>query len=117
MKQFEDIKKQMPYAESEDYLEKLIASSTENAIARAKQPKAKVVSMRVIASIAASIAFLVTVGLLYMKVPERQIALVQQTEEQLIAADNGPIDDFLNTLSDDEAQLLAYYDIDEIPEY
>jgi hypothetical protein len=42
---------------------------------------------------------------------------VQQTEEQLIAADNGPIDDFLNTLSDDEAQLLAYYDIDEIPEY
>jgi len=30
---------------------------------------------------------------------------------------SSPVDDFLNSLSDEDAGLLAYYAIEEIPEY
>ncbi len=117
MKQFEDIKKRMPYAESEDYLKQLIEQSTETAIRKAARPKAQVRTLRAVIAAAAVAVLLLAIGLTQFKNDDQQMAMVQQNEQELVAADNGPIDDFLDTLSDDEAQLLAYYELDEVPEY
>ena len=42
MKDFENIGKRMPFAESEDYVRQLVDNATEKAL---QQPKAKTVSM------------------------------------------------------------------------
>ncbi len=117
MKQFEDIQKRMPYAESEDYLKQLIDRTTETAIKKADRPKAQVRSLRTVIAAAAVALLLLAIGLTQFKSDDQQLALVQQQEQELVGTDNGPIDEFLNDLSDDEAQLLAYYDLEEIPEY
>ena len=98
----------MPYKESEAYLNQLISQSTENAISQAPKRTATIRRMRYIAA-AAAVALLVTIGVTqFTGTSEPQMA---QTEQA------GPLDEFLNSLSDEEAQLLAYYDIEEIPEY
>ena len=108
MKEFQNIGKQMPYKESEAYLNQLISQSTENAISQAPKRTATIRRMRYIAA-AAAVALLVTIGVTQCTgTSEPQMA---QTEQA------GPLDEFLNSLSDEEAQLLAYYDIEEIPEY
>lgn len=110
MKQFESIKKRMPYAESDDYLNQLIERSTEEAIRRAAKPKARLSLKRpVVTAIAAAMALLLVVGITQFR---------PQTEQQVVEASNdGPIDEFLNNLTDEEAQFLAYYEVEEIPEY
>ena len=113
MKELDEIGKQLPYTESEEYLEQLMARATEEAIARNRH-KANVHHMRVwIASAAAVALLLAGIGIAhYSRTNEqpRPVATVVQTE-------TSPIDEFLSTLTDEEAQLLAYYEIEEIPEY
>ena len=41
----------------------------------------------------------------------------QQPDAMAFAEKEDPIDFFLNNLTDEEAQYLSYYDIEEIPEY
>lgn len=112
MKQFEDIKKQMPYSESREYLDRLIELSTDNAILQTSRPSVIKTMWRPLVSAAAVVLLLLAVGLTQFRTSEEPVAVVQQEQQ-----DKGPIDDFLNNLSDDEAQLLAYYDIVEVPEY
>lgn len=124
MKQVDDIQKRMPYAESEEYLDQLISKATEKAIEQARQPKTKVRSLHTSIAAAAAALLLVAIGVTQFRSNEEQLATVEQ-ESIMLLADNevateqdlGPIDEFLNGLSDEEAQLLAYYDIEEIPEY
>lgn len=108
---FDDIQKRMPYAESEDYLEQLIEKSTEQAILQAKKPKATVRMLRPLMSAAAVVVLLLAIGLTQFRSYEEPVAEVQ------VEQDLGPIDEFLNHLTDDEAQLLAYYEIEDFPEY
>jgi len=126
MKQFEDFKKQIPYSESQDYLKHLIEQSTEKAISQGRKPKAKVLSLRPVVTAAAALALLLVVGITQFRDQSDSLADVQYVEDTLaLAADshlladasNGPIDDFLNSLTDDEAQLLTSFEIEEIPEY
>ena len=127
MKQFEDIKKQMPYSESQNYLDRLIEQSTEKAISQGRKPKAKVFSLRpVVTAAAAAIVLLLVVGITQFRNQSDSLADAQSAEDTLaLAADShlladattGPIDDFLNSLTDDEAQLLTSFEIEEIPEY
>jgi hypothetical protein len=126
MKQFEDFKKQIPYSESQDYLKHLIEQSTEKAISQGRKPKAKVLSLRLVVTAAAALALLLVVGITQFRDQSDSLADVQYVEDTLaLAADshlladasNGPIDDFLNSLTDDEAQLLTSFEIEEIPEY
>lgn len=126
MKQFDDMQKRMPYAESKDYLDRLIEQSTEKAIRQATQPKAEVRQLRPLLAVAAAVALLLAIGITQFRSHDEQMLAMQQEQETLgLLADNsqeegqerGPIDDFLSNLTDDEAQLLAYYEWEDVPEY
>lgn len=104
----EEVGKKLPYVESEDYLDSLIKSTTENAVAQRK-PKVIAHRWRIAIATAASLALLVTAGVAIMKHHTATVANENITES--------PVDEFLNGLSDDDVQLLSYYDIEEIPEY
>lgn len=124
MKKFEDIQKRMPYTESEDYLDQLVQKATENAILQGKQPVAKRRSIYTFVASAAAVLLLLTIGITQFRSHDDQMATMQQESSSLMAdngsvsmEDAGPIDEFLNSLSDEEAQMLAYYEMDDIPEY
>jgi len=110
MKDFQNIGKRMPYTEDKDYISSLIERSTETALHQA--PKAKTVSLRTKWMAVAAIAVVLLAGI--------GITYHHQTTEtaQPVMAETvtSPIDDFLNSLSDEDVQLLAYYEIEEIPE-
>ncbi len=107
MKVFENIGKRMPFSESEDYVRQLVDNATEKAL---QQPKAKTVSMhKMLAAAAVIIVLLAGIGITYFDKIATNDSLTAKHSE-------APIEQFLNGLTDDEVQLLAYYDIEEIPE-
>ena len=108
MKEVQNIGKRMPYAESEDYLNRLISQATEQAISQGQ--KAKTRPLRTwIAAAAAALVLIAGLTITYFH---------QNNEEELVAEQTtGPIDQFLDSLTDDEAQQLAYYEIEDIQEY
>ncbi len=103
----------MPYRESNDYVESLIASCTENAIAHrrhslpAKDKAAVKPLWRIAAAVAASAAVLIIGVWMYVH------------HQEPLRADNGqgPLQEFLAGISDAEAQQIAYYEIEEITGY
>ena len=108
MKQFEEIGKSLPYTESEQYLDQLISRSAERAIKQA--PSHTIVLRRLLYSVAAAaIILLAIVGVTQFST--KDTPQVAQTEQE------SPIDQFLDGITDEEAQMLAYYDIEDIPEY
>ncbi|MBQ2208504.1 MAG: hypothetical protein II404_00890 [Prevotella sp.] len=112
MKDFENIGKRMPYAESDDYVSLLVERTTEKALHQ--QGRAKTISLRVrLVAAAAVILLLAGIGITYYN----KVTTPLSPQTQVAENTTGPIDDFLNSLSDEDAQLLAYYDIEEIPEY
>ena len=109
MKEFEHIGKQMPYAESEDYLDEMIANATEKAIgSQVDRQHPKYLRIASFASIAVAAFLLLVVGWTWFK-PQPETFVTEQMES--------PVDEFLNDLTDEEVQLLAYYEIEDIPEY
>ncbi|MBP3839279.1 MAG: hypothetical protein ILA04_09165 [Prevotella sp.] len=108
MKEMEQFNKKMPYVEHEEYLEQLVERCTENALRRTARKAARTKVIRLaIASAAAAIVLLVGGLVVYN----------QQPDAMAFAEKEDPIDFFLNNLTDEEAQYLSYYDIEEIPEY
>jgi len=110
MKDFENIGKGMPYAEDQDYVGRLVESATDRALRQA--PKAKTVRLKAkwMAAAAAAALLIAGAGITYhhsLSTPQPQLA-----EET-----TGPIDIFLNSLSDEDALLLTSYEIEEIPEF
>ena len=100
---FDDIGKRMPYRESGEYLDNLIDEATENAIKR-QNPNRSAWHRWAMAASAAAVAIL--------------IALYNGRTIQAVTMDNqGPIDEFLSSLSDEEAAQLPFYEVEEIPEY
>lgn len=104
-----DIGKRLPYQESDEYLSELIDAKTENAIRnQGKTQSRKRWSVKA-ASAAAVLALLIGFGLTMMH---------QQDKQPIVTlSSDGPLDEFLNSLSDEEAAQLPYYEIEEIPEY
>ena len=107
MKELEAIGKKMPFAESDEYVRQLVDNATEKAL---QQPKVKVHSLRVVLAAAAAIVLLIAgIGITYYnKVTAEAQLTAQQTES--------PMEQFLDDLTDEEVQLLAYYEIEDIPE-
>lgn len=103
-----DIEKRLPYQESEEYIDALIDRTTQNAITHHAQSHSK---WRVtIMALSAAAVTLLVVGI--------SITLFNgQTSQPISMSSQGPLDEFLNTLSDEEAAQLQYYEIEEIPEY
>ncbi len=103
-----DIEKRLPYLESEAYLDDLIDRTTENAITHhARRHSRRRITMMALSAAAVT---LLVVGI--------GISLFNgQNSQPVSMSSQGPLDEFLNTLSDDEAAQLPYYEIEEIPEY
>ena len=108
MKEFENIGKKMPYQESPEYLNQLIERTTETAIRQSQRPQCKVRPLLRYVAAAAVAVLLIFAGISIW---------YPATEQQPLAQTESPVDDFLNNISDEEVQLLAYYDIDDVPEY
>lgn len=107
---FNDIGKKLPYNETEQYLDKLIDRATENAIMRQSQAAGNR-QWHWLGATAAAIALLIVgVGVTVMLHNSSKTTTVTMS-------DNGPIDNFLSTLSDEEVAMLPYFEIEEIPEY
>ena len=62
-----------------------------------------------IASTAAGLIMLIGIGVTVFNLGDKSATVPLQ--------DQSPLDEFLNTLSDEEAAQLQYYEIEEIPEY
>lgn len=109
MKEVQNIGKRMPYAESEDYLNSLISQATEQAISQSQKAKTRPIRMW-IAAAAAALVLIAGLAITYFHQDNAEVLVAEQTT-------TGPIDQFLDNLTDDEAQQLAYYEIEDIPEY
>ena len=103
---FNNIGKKMPYRESEEYLDNLIDVTIEKAIHQASTRRRQRVGI-IIASAAAVALLVVGIGL----------TLFNGQSDPVAISDQGPLDEFLSTLSDEEAAQLSFYEIEEIPEY
>ena len=107
--QLNDIGKRLPYQESEEYLNELIDAKTENAIRLQGRANTRKRWRIMAASAAAVVLLLIGFGVSLMHDPAWQPIVAQSSD--------GPLDDFLNSLSNEEAAQLPYYEIEEIPEY
>lgn len=105
-KEFDDIGKRMPYRENGEYLDNLIDAMTENAIHQSNTGSKS--RMRMMIASAAAVALLV-IGI--------GLTLFNGKNDPVTTSDQGPLDEFLSTLSDEEAAQLSFYEIEEIPEY
>ncbi len=110
MKEFQNIDKRMPYTEREDYVQQLISQTTERTISLSKHHSLKLRTYRLTAGAAAVIALLVIAGVTIVNSPSEKV-VAQNTEA------SSPMDEFLSTISDEEAQLLANYTIETVPDY
>ena len=104
-----DIGKRLPYHESEEYLNELIDEKTENAIRIHGKANTRKRWSVITASAAAVALLLISFGVSLMH---------DQAKQPIIAhGSDGPLDEFLNSISNEEAAQLPYYEIEEIPEY
>lgn len=105
---FNDIGKRIPYQENGEYLDKLIDVMTEKAITQ--HATAKRNRFRLLIAASAAVVALLIIG--------SSITLFNiKDDHQVTMIDQGPLDEFLNTLSDEEAAQLTFYEMEEIPEY
>ena len=109
----ENKKTGMPYRESNDYLESLIASCTERAVnqqhgSRPEKGRAAVRPLwRMMTTAAAALAVLIIGVWMY----------VHHQDTLRTEAEQGPLQEFLAEISDAEAQQIVYYEIEEITGY
>lgn len=104
-----DIGKRLPYNERAEYLSSLVDSTTEKAIVHdAHARRSRRLSMMA-ASVAAVALLVIGIGVAVNNNIGSSIPVTAQAD--------GPLDEFLNTLTDEEAAQLTYYEIEEIPEY
>lgn len=106
---FNDIGKRLPYEENEDYLNKLIEEMTERAIQQQSRSKRFTRLAIMITSAAAVVLLIVGIGI--------SVFNTSNKADYTVLSSEGPIDEFLNSLSDEEVAQLPYYEIEEIPEY
>ena len=105
---FNDIGKRMPYRESDEYLNDLIEKSTKKAIQHHSAARRNWRRRFMAASAAAVTLLILGIG----------VALFNGRDAQPVPmGDQGPLDEFLSTLSDEEAAQLPFYEMEEIPEY
>lgn len=111
MNYFETIGKRLPYRESNQYVDRLTEQAVECAINRqqAAPSSARPRRWRYFAAAAVVTLLLAGTGVTYMATRTSPTATLQPAD--------APLDHFLNTISDDDAMLLTYYDVDEYPDY
>lgn len=105
---FNDIGKRLPYQESDQYIDDLINKATEHAIGHHHDRSNKRLRMMIVSAAAVAL-LLIGIG----------VSVINQNDKAATTAmqASSPLDEFLNTLSTEEAAQLPYYEIEEIPEY
>lgn len=99
----------MPYQETDEYVSKLVSKATETAVRMQQQSMKPASHKYAVAAVAALLLAGASITYYVKKeVPKQQLAVVHQAS---------PVDDFLNCISDEEAQMLPYYELEVIPEY
>lgn len=94
----ENINKSMPYIEDEGYVTSIVSQATENAIHNTHSKHWYVSFARIAASVAI-IAGIGYSGWIYMKHKEAQAK---------------PLDTFLSNISDEEAEMLEYFYVEDL---
>lgn len=105
----ESMGKRLPYHESEDYLDDLLDRVADKAIKNRETVNGMPRWRKTFLSAAAVALLVLGIGLTVMQRSVSQQAMAQSSE--------GPIDEFLNSLTDEEVAQLPYFEIEEIPEY
>lgn len=104
-----DIGKRLPYRESKEYLNSLVDNAAERSIVHHAHARRRKHLSMMAASVAAVVLLVIGIGVTVSHNISRSAPVTRQAD--------GPLDEFLNTLSDEEAAQLTYYEIEEIPEY
>ena len=104
-----DIGKRLPYNERAEYLSSLVDSAAEKAIVHDAHARRRRRLSMMAASVAAVALLVIGIGVAVNNNIGSSIPVTAQAD--------GPLDEFLNTLTDEEAAQLTYYEIEEIPEY
>ena len=104
MKPFDDIDTNLPYKESEEYVERLVAKCSREAV-RKSQNKTDRPYMRPWVYGAVSIAAAAIVMAVFIWKPDNS------------SPASSPIDSFLSGLTQEEIQMISTWNVDEIPEY
>ncbi|MBR4802129.1 MAG: hypothetical protein IK041_04895 [Bacteroidales bacterium] len=108
MEKFEEISKQMPYSESEEYLDSLVAKVTRQALESEASGRAtengfagrrRIRPLWIGGAVAAAAAVL--------------LFFILGRNSDNVTQDIGPIDKYLASISDEEAMQLSYYEIEE----
>ncbi len=103
----EKISKAMPFVEPEGYVDQLVKEATEKAIRQGKRP-ARRVTLHWVAGLAASVLLLIGVATWWIAGMKDDAQSLAQTQQQ------DPLGQLLNSISDEEAQQIEYYEIEEI---
>jgi hypothetical protein len=98
----------MPYRESEGYVNDLVNRATEQAIRHQRTNKRSL--SRFVAVAAIAFVLLAGAGITYYNYVPPPIQLVAENQMS-------PIDEFFNSLTEEEVQMLNDYEIPDIPEY
>ena len=122
MKTIDYIGKKMPFKESQDYLDELIAQTTEKAIREGRDGRREVrVRPLMRYAAAAAIAVLLVFAGITLWSPASEGVVAERSADTISTMTEtegaGPVDEFLAGISDDDAQLLAYYEIEDEVEY
>ncbi len=99
--------RKMPFNEKDGYVEQLVSRTTEQAIRQSARNKAHTVPLRFVAAIAASVQLLLGATLMWYNTQDEPQTLAR-TEQQ------DPLGNFLNSITDEEARQIEFYEIEEI---
>ena len=133
----QDMTYKTPYAESDEYVDALVKSATEKAIAQGKGKKGKkriILTLTSIGAAAACIAIALNMShvtdsgkwtkdnagknIAKASVTNKQAKVVnKKSDTQTKQAELSPLDEFMANTSLEEKTMIAYYEVDEIPEY
>lgn len=100
--------KRLPYKESQEYINSLIDRAVENAIMSSPEVRRR---WRPGLMVSAAAVALLVIGIGLKAFHD------ERTATTTVMAIESPLDEFLNTLDDDEAAMLQCYDVEDIPEY
>ncbi len=117
-----------PYKENDEYVDTLVRKATENAITKGKERKDKkriILTLTSIGAAAACIAIALNMshvtdsGKWIKEKSGQNIAKANtvKTKEASTNRSTGPLDKFMAKATDEEKTMIAYYELDEIPEY
>ncbi len=117
-----------PYKENDEYVDTLVRKATENAITKGKERKGKKRIILTVTSIGAAAAC-IAIALNMSHVTDsgkwtkenagKNIAKasISKAVNETNTSGCGPLDDFMAKATDEEKTMIAYYELDEIPEY